>query len=221
MEQVSLVLEKRTVLGKKVKTLRRQRIVPVHLYGPGIQSQALQMPSQELVKAITTAGRSTPIQVRIKGERKRHVAFVREVQWDPLRGDLLHVDLMRVDLTQRMRAEVPVELVGEAPALTEHQATVVQNATSVEVEALPMAVPPRIEADISVLTDMDSVIRARDLALPEDVTLLSDPDQVVVRLEAIRAEVPIAEAAATEEVPTQEPEAGGETPEEPSEESSD
>ena len=214
MEQISLVLERRTVLGKKVKALRRQRIVPVHLYGPGIQSQALQLASHELVKAITLAGRTTPLQVRVKGGRKRHVAFVREVQWDPLRGDLLHVDLMRVELTHRMRAQVPIELVGEAPGLREYRATVVQNIASVEVEALPLNIPHRIEADISILTDLAKAIRARDLPLAADVVLLSDGNDMVARLEPLRVEVPVAEEAVEEEVPSEEPEAGPETPEE-------
>ena len=204
MEQISLVLEKRTVLGKKVKALRRQRIVPVHLYGPGIQSQALQLGSQELVKAITSAGRNTPLQVRVKGERKRHLTFVREVQWDPMRGDLLHVDFMRVEVTHRMRADVPIELVGEAPALREHRATVVQNVSSVAVEALPLNIPQRIEADISLLTDMDKEIRARDLPLPEGVILLSSGDDLIARPELLREEVPTVEEAVGEEAPSEE-----------------
>ena len=193
MEQIPLVLEKRETLGKKVKALRRQGIVPVHLYGPGIESRSLQASAQELLKAITQAGRTTPLEVRVKRERKRNLAFVREVQWDPLRGDLLHIDLMQVELTHRMRAEVPIELVGEAPALKEYRANVVQLTFSIELEALPLEIPNRIEADLSALIDMDSVVRARELILPDGVDLLSDADDIVIRLEEIREEIPVVE----------------------------
>ena len=135
-EELSLVLEKREALGKKVKALRRQGIVPVHLYGPGTESRSLQAPAAELTKTLTLAGRARPIQVRVKRERKRQLAFVREIQWDPLQGDLLHVDLLQVDVTQLMHAEIPVGLVGEAPALKEPRTSVAQRAFTIEVDFL-------------------------------------------------------------------------------------
>jgi len=199
MEQPSLVLEKREVVGKKVRALRRQGIIPVHLYGPGVESRSLQAPANELIKALTRVGHNRPLQVRVKRERKQQLAFVREVQRDPLRGDLLHVDLLHVELTQHMRAGVPIRLVGEAPALSEYRATVIQNAFSIEVEALPMAIPEQVEVDLSVLTDLDKEIRVRDIKLPQEVSLVSDGEALVARVEPIREEVPVVEVAAPEE----------------------
>jgi len=208
MEELSLVLEKREVLGKKVKALRRQGIIPVHLYGPGMESRALQAPLAELMKALTLAGRTRPIQVRVKRERKRQVAFVREVHWDSLRGDLLHVDFLQVDVTQSLRAEVPIELVGEAPALKEPRSSIVQNTFSIEVEALPMDIPERMEVDLTALIELSSVIRVEDIPLPKDVTLISDGVAVVVGIEVARVEeVPVAEEvplAEGEEAPAEE-----------------
>jgi large subunit ribosomal protein L25 len=192
-EHLSLVLEKREVFGKKVRAMRHRGIIPVHLYGPGIESRALQAPVGELTKALTLAGRNRPIQVRVKRERKSQLAFVREIQWDPLRSEILHVDFLQVDVTQRMRAEVPIELVGDAPALKEPRTSVVQNTFTIEVEALPSDIPERVEADLTMLTEVSSVIRAGDIALTTDASLISDADNVVARIEVARIEIPVVE----------------------------
>jgi len=192
--------------------MRHQGIIPVHLYGPGIESRALQAPVGDLTKALTLAGRNRPIQVRVKRERKSQLAFVREIQWDPLRGEILHVDFLQVDVTQRMRAEVPIELVGDAPALKEPRTSVVQNTFSIEVEALPSDIPERVEADLTMLTEVSSVIRAGELALAPDASLISDADTVVARIEVARVEIPVVEeeeAAEEGEAPTE----AGESPE--------
>lgn len=192
-EQLSLVLEKREVFGKKVRAMRHQGIIPVHLYGPGIESRALQAPVGNLTKTLALAGRNRPIQVRVKRERKSQLAFVREIQWDPLRGEILHVDFLQVDVTHRMRAEVPIELIGDAPALKEPRTSVVQNTFSIEVEALPSDIPERVEADLTTLTEVSSVIRARDIALTTDASLISDANTVVARIEVARVEIPVIE----------------------------
>jgi len=210
-EQLSLVLEKREVFGKKVRAMRHQGIIPVHLYGPGIESRALQAPVGDLTKALTLAGRNRPIQVRVKRERKSQLAFVREIQWDPLRGEILHVDFLQVDVTQRMRAEVPIELVGDAPALKEPRTSVVQNTFTIEVEALPSDIPERVEADLAMLTEVSSVIRAGEIALAPDASLISDADTVVARIEVARVEIPVVEEEAAEEGET--PTEAGESPE--------
>jgi len=214
-EQLSLVLEKREVFGKKVRAMRQRGLIPVHLYGPGIESRALQAPVGELTKALTLAGRNIPIQVRVKRERKSQLAFVREIQWDPLRGEILHVDFLQVDVTQRMRAEVPIELVGDAPALKEPRTSVVQNTFSIEVEALPSDIPERVEADLAALTEVSSVIRAGDIALAPDVSLISDADTVVARIEVARVEIPVVEEGEEGEVVEEgeAPAEAGESPE--------
>lgn len=201
MEQISLTLERREALGKKNKALRRQGLIPVHLYGPGIEPHSLQAPARELVKVLARAGQTRPINVRISDQEQPFIAFVREVQYHYLRGEIIHVDLLRVDVTQRMRAEVPVELVGEAPALKLPRTSVAHNLFTVEVEALPMDIPQRLEADLSTLVNVDSAIHARDIKLPPNVTLVSDGDLVVARIEVAREEVP---AAAAEEAPAAE-----------------
>ena len=140
MEKISLVLQRRTVKGKKTQQLRRAGITPVHLYGRGIESQALQARTQELIQAMARAGATTPVTITVEGDSGEQIAFVREIQWDPVKGSLLHVDLQHVELTERVEAEVPIELVGHAPA-ARGDATLVQHLQSVTVEALPRRSP--------------------------------------------------------------------------------
>jgi large subunit ribosomal protein L25 len=172
----------------------------VHLYGAGIESLSLQAPSKELIKALAKAGRNRPLQVLVKGEEKPHLTFVRELQWHGVQGNLLHVDLLQVDISRRIRAEVPLELVGDAPALKLPRTSVVQNMFAVEVEALPMSIPQRLQVDLSKLVEISSVIRAGDIALAEGVTLVSPAEAAVVTVAVAAEEVkPVAAEAAPAE----------------------
>lgn len=95
-EAVSLELEPRETLGKKVKQLRRKGIIPVHLYGPGMESRALQCEIRKLLQALSRAGSDNPIAISIAGEREQVMASVGEIQWEPKSDQLLHVDFVRV-----------------------------------------------------------------------------------------------------------------------------
>lgn len=201
MQRIPIVLKPRATFGKKVKRLRRAGMTPVHLYGASINAIALQAPTRDLIKTLTRAGKNTLLTVTVEGQPQEHPAFVREVQWDPVHGELLHVDFLRVDLTQKMRAEVPIELVGEAPAVREFRGTLTQHLHSVQVEALPTDMPQKLTLDVSVLTDLEKALRVRDLVAPQGVTIVTDADDLVARVEIIKVEVP--EEAAAEEVPAE------------------
>ena len=195
VDRITLRLDPRSTLGKQVKSLRRAGVVPVHLYGPGIESRSLQCQVRELTGAIARAGRNIPISITVEGQSGKHLAFVREIQWDSVKGDLLHVDFLRAEETQRVSAEVPVVLVGESPAARETSRTVVQQRRVLTVEALPLDMPQDLTVDLSSLTQPDGIIRAGDVYLPADATLLTDADEVVVRLEAPRVEEVVEEEA--------------------------
>ena len=91
---INLELEPRELLGKKVSRLRKEGIIPVHLYGSGVESRSLQCQAQALIQVLSAAGGSTPINITISGEKGAHLAFAREIQWDPKRDDIIHVDLL-------------------------------------------------------------------------------------------------------------------------------
>ena len=183
---VQIELDPRELTGKKVGRLRRAGIVPVHLYGPGMEPRALQCQTTQLIRVLATAGGATPIQITIQGESGNHLAFAREIQWDPKHDELLHVDLLAADVSRPVTAQVPVILVGESAGARNVSGTVMHQLRTVDIQALPLEMPSQIEVDISVMEEADSVIRVSDLPVPESSTILSDLEELVVRIELPR-----------------------------------
>ena len=192
----------RTVLGKKVRALRRQGVTPVHLFGRDMASQALQVASTDLQRLLKTAGRNALVDLAVQESGKRkdtsYKVMVRDIQKNPITGQVLHVDLYRVLLTERMEVEVPVVLVGIAPAVDRNQGTLVQSARTIHVEGLPGTLPSVVEVDISGLEEAHQAIHAKDIALPAGTSLASDPDLVIANVVPRRgiSEAEEAEAAA-------------------------
>ena len=190
-EAVKLELHSREILGKKVKQLRRAGIIPVHLYGPDVDSRSLQCKQREVLRALARSGGTTPIIVTVEGESGEQLTFAREVQWHPIRGDILHVDFIAVRATQRVSAQVPINLVGESPGARESGGTTIQQLRELTVEALPLEIPGEVEVNLEILTDPNGSIRAGEITLPANVDMLTDAEEVVVRIEAARAEEPV------------------------------
>lgn len=206
---IDLELEPREILGKKTSRLRRAGIIPVHLYGVGVESRPLQCQGQRLVQVFSAAGGSTPISITITGEPGTQLAFAREVQWDPKRDDIIHVDLLVADTSRPVSAQVPIVLVGESPGARSVSGTIVHQLRTLDVEALPLEMPNQVEIDLETLTEPDGVVRAGDIVLPANVTRLTDSDYVIVRIELPRVEVEVeaeeAEEVAEEEAAPEEP----------------
>lgn len=221
-EAVKLELHPREVLGKKVKQLRREGIIPVHLYGPEMEPRSLQCEHREVLRALARTGGTTPIMVNVQGERGEQLTFAREIQWHPVRGDILHVDFLAVRATQRVTAQVPINLVGESPGAHQAGGSAIQQLRDLTVEALPLEIPAEIEVNLEELTEPDGVIRAGDLSLPPNVEMLTDAEEVVVRIEVARAveEVEAEEEAVAEGEAEEGAEASAESPEGESEEGS-
>ena len=188
---VEIELNPRELMGKKAGRLRRAGIVPVHLYGPGMEPRALQCNASQLIRVLATAGGATPIHITIQGEPGNHLAFAREIQWDPKRDDLLHVDLLAADISRPVTAQVPIVLIGESAGARTVSGTVMHQLRTVDIQALLLEMPSEIELDISVMEEPDSVIRVSDLLIPENATLLSDVEELVVRIELPRVEVEV------------------------------
>ena len=196
---VQLELQPRELLGRKVGRLRRAGIIPVHLYGPSIEPRSLQCAGPHLIQVLSRAGGSSPINVSIEGESGSHIAFAREIQWDPRRDTVLHVDLMAVDVSRPVTAQVAVNFIGDSPGASRGGGSVIQQLQSVEVSALPLDMPAQIEVDLSVMVDPNSVIRAGDLALAPGVTLLTDTEEIVSRIDVPRGPSDVSEEEAGEE----------------------
>ena len=159
-----------------------------------------------LIQVLTRAGGNTPITITISGEGGSQLAFAREIQWDPKRDTLTHVDFLVAEATRLVSAQVPIVLIGDSPGARSSGGTVILQLRTVDVEALPLEMPAQVEVDLAVLTEAAGVIRAGDLAFASNVNLLTDHDEVVVRIEAARVDVEaVAEAVEPEEEAEGEP----------------
>jgi large subunit ribosomal protein L25 len=184
MDQVELEVEKRELLGKKSRFLRRRGITPLHVYGHGVTSMPLQGPTNVVERVLEQAGTASLINLKVGKEKRPRSVVVQEVQRDPLTRKLLHVDLHQVKMREKMRTEVPVEVVGEAPALESENAELAQELTHLTVECLPAKMPHSIEVDVGTLTEVDEAIRVKDIRLDRGVAALNDPELVIVRVVA-------------------------------------
>ena len=188
MEALSLTLSPRVIIGKKVRRLRREGLVPVHFYGRGTEPLALQVEAGVLKRVLPRAGSSTPITVLVDGQKGESICFVREVQRHPVTEALLHVDLIRVEATQMVTVDVPIVLVGEPPAVQDMNGTLVQPLYALEVASLPMNMPASIEMDVSVLDDFEKSLRVSDVVVGSEVTVLTDPEAMIARVMQPRVE---------------------------------
>ena len=212
MEKIILEAEHREVLGKKVKALRRAGKLPAVMFGHELESTPIMLDMRSASKILGGVGSSTLIILTLDG--KEYPALVRERQYEVLQRNLLHVDFQVVSLTEMVRAEVAVILgEEEAPAVKNYGAMIIQGVESLEVEGLPQDLPERIIVDITSLEKIGDSIQVKDLPVPESVTILADPDTMVVVATAL-AEEAAPEAAEVEgEGEGAEPEVGGEAEE--------
>jgi large subunit ribosomal protein L25 len=193
MDLQTLKLDRRTVIGKKVKRLRQRGVTPVHIYGADMGPENLQVDDITLNRLLLQVGSNIPVSVEYEGQGDEKVCFVREVQRHPVTEEVIHVDFLRVDVTQTVSAEVPLVLTGSSLAVTEMAGTLLQNVQSLLIEALPMNMPAEVTADISVLVDFDASIPVSDVSVPGNVSVLNDPEDTIARVVPPRLETEIEE----------------------------
>jgi large subunit ribosomal protein L25 len=192
MDGISLKVEQREITGKKVASLRREGITPVHLYGSGTQSQSLQADTATIGKTITQAGTNVPVNLVIEGDNTENICFVREVQFHPVTDRLVHVDFIKVDVSKPIRANVPIHIEGLAPAVRNLGGTLLQPLQNVTVEALPMNIPISYTLQATDLVDFETNLYVRDLEASDTVIIVTDEDELVAGVVAPRIEREIA-----------------------------
>ena len=209
MARLELEVSKRETTGKKVRFLRREGIIPASLYGHDVNSTALQIEAKRLKHILAQAGKTDLIDLRFTDSKTTKKVLVREVQQNPLTDELLHVDFYHVKMTERISAEVPLVFTGDAPALKNRNVSLLRLIDSLTVEALPDALPHSLEVDLSTLDHTDQAVYVKDIHIGDGVTLLDDPEQMVVKVTETRgaAEIEEAEAEAEEEAEKLEAEA--------------
>ena len=202
MKELKLNAARRDVLGKRNRFLRRRGITPAHLFGHSLESQALQCDTVELKKIITRAGETRLISLEVEGDNEPKSVFLREVQRDAFGIQLLHVDFYQVRMEEKMEVDVPIVLVGEAPAMKGKGRMLSHGITELSIECLPAKVPPQIEVDISVLEELEQSIQVKDIILDPDITVHADPEQLVVKVTEVQVvaeeEVVVAEEEGAE-----------------------
>lgn len=180
--------------------LRRAGIVPANVYGHGMKSEPVQVDVKRLEGVLRHATGTTLVNLKVGDGRSRAV-FVRDVRYSLLRHVPEHVDFFAVRMDEAMRAAVPIVFRGEAPAARNADYMLFHPLSQLHVSGLPADLPEAIAVDISVLASVDQAIHAREVHLPANVTLLDDPDEIVVRVQMVRAALEPgapAEAAASE-----------------------
>ncbi len=200
MDKIAVKLSPRTVTGKKTRFLRREGVTPCHVFGHNLASESLQASTADLEKVVAIAGNTRLVALQTEGQKKARMAFIREVQRTPVGGNLFHVDFYQVNMNELITAEIPLRLVGEAPALKTKGRILVHPFAHVEVESLPGNLPASIAVDISVLNELHDAIHVRDLKVDSDVTVLSDPDQLVAKVSEITVKAEEVVVAAPEAV---------------------
>ena len=208
----SLAAQSREVSGKKVALLRRAGLLPAVVYGHSVSSSNVSLDAHEFALLRRHTGPNTLLDLVVDGGTPVPM-LVHGVQLHPVSRRPLHVDLLAVRMTEELTVDVPIVTTGTSPLIEDDGGTLSHAIESVRVRALPDHLPQSIEISIASLTSFDQAIYVRDLPIPSDAHLLTDPDEVAVRILPPRVEIeeaaPAAAAAAEGEAAPSGTEAGG------------
>ncbi len=187
MDQIVLSAQTRTVTGKKTRALRRQGVMPIHVYGLDDPPLSLQAESSQVMIVLRSAGYTTPVSVSVDGKGET-VTLIREIDKHPVTGSIRHVDFLRVDPTRRIEVRVPVILINQEDAEGARGGAgfVTQGIYEVPVMARPFEVPNEIVADCTALETLESSITVADLSYPADVEPSGDVNQNVAWIQPPR-----------------------------------
>lgn len=172
-------------IKENLKSLRKAGFIPAVVYGPKQEALSIKLNKIEFKKAYREAGESTVVELSIDGEK--HEVLIQQIDREAIKGDVLHADFYAIEKGKKVSVNVELEFVGESPA-EKLGGIIVKVAHEIEVEAMPKDLPHQIEVSIESLTEIDSQIHAKDLVMPAGVTLLTDPDEVIVLVQAHKEE---------------------------------
>ncbi len=178
MDKVVLKATKRDIVGKQVNALRRAGKLPAVIYGHRTEPISISLDAHTATLVLNKVGSSSLITVDVDG--KEYPALVRERQRDFIRDKLLHVDFLAVSLTEKIKAEVRIEVTGVSPAVKDLNAVLVTGLHALSVECLPTDLPDHFTVDIARLEKVGDGIHVRDVTAPENVRILDDPDEMIV-----------------------------------------
>lgn len=211
MTHPKLTVTKRDITGKKVRKLRRDGILPANIYGKDLASASVQVPLKEFEAVFKEVGETGLVDLMLDGEKRP--VLIKNLQLTYPSRTPIHADFFQVNLKEKVKTMVPLAIIGEAKAVTDTIGMMIQPVSEVEVEALPEALPENIEINVENLASIGDQITVEDLPIPEGVSVLNDPGQVVVKIDELVVEEPepeVPEEGAEGEIPTEGAEAGEE-----------
>lgn len=213
----TLAAEHRDITGKAVAHLRRAGRLPAVVYGHHVESSNVSVDTHDFEQLRRHAGPNALIDLSVDGKQAKPV-LINQVQVHPVNRRPLHADLFLVRMTEELTVDVPLVAIGESTAVTLAGGTLLHPTETVKVRALPDHLPQSIEYSIAGLVDFDGTVHVRDLVVPSDVTLLTDGDEIIAKVQAPRVEeaavVGEAEAAEAEAAEAEAADADGATPSE-------
>src|SRR3972149_1726481 len=172
MAPANLKAQKRTIIGKKTKSLRKQGSIPGVVYGHGIKSMPITINDKEFGKVYAKAGVSSLILLDIDGEQKN--VLIHHPQVHPVTDKPIHVDFYQVSLTEKIKTEIPIHIIGVCLAVKDLGGNLILNRDAINVECLPADLIPHVEVDISTLKTFDDIIHIKDLKIPATITVLEN-----------------------------------------------
>ncbi len=191
--------ELRTAFGKASAKLRRDGVVPANIFGRGLDSLAVQLPTTEARTILRDHGVNTLVNLQVTGEAQPRPVVVRSLQRHPVSKVLQHVDFYQVDLERTMQAHLPVTVIGTAPAVATYKGLLLHGSDNVLVEALPAVMPTHLEVSVDSITQLDGQVTVADLRLPAGVVVLTPMDTMLARVTAVRGSGDAVEVAEGEQ----------------------
>lgn len=193
MTRPKIAAQKREILGKKVKKLRKEGILPANIYGKKVKSTGIQVNLKDFVNIYKEVGETGLIDLQVEGEKETRPVLIHNVCKHPVEGEFLHVDFHQIILTEKVKATIPVELIGEAPAIAQNLGVLVQISKEIEVEALPTDLPEHFQVDISKLEKVDDAVLVKDIKVDrKKVELKLSDEQIIVKIEPLAKEEVVA-----------------------------
>jgi len=186
MENIVIDATMRNVIGKKVKALRRQGKLPAIVYGHQFSPMPILLDYRQASHSLLGISSSQLIDLNVDGQRIP--VLVRERQHHPVTGNMIHVDFLAVSMTEALRAFVPIEFEGEAPAVKDFGGVVVIGLEEIEVECLPKDLPEKITVDLTKLEKIGDGVYVKDLIVPRGVEVLTESDEMVILITAPEGE---------------------------------
>jgi len=182
MEQIVLNAELRNVTGKAVRHIRREGYIPAVVYGHRTEPMSLQVAERALHQALRVAGTNRLITLNVPGQETPRMVLLRELQRDALSHTMLHVDFYEVVMTEKITADVPIVLLGESKLVKGGNGLLFQGLDAIEVECLPGDLPQQVEIDLSTLVELNQAVMVRELKLGDGVEILTDLNEVIVKI---------------------------------------